>query len=56
MEVYTKPGDVILDPYCGSGTTLVAAKMLGRKFIGIDNNEDYVRLSNKRLELNYEHK
>jgi len=41
--------DVVLDPMCGSGTTLLAAKNLGRSFIGIDSNEDAYRISKKRL-------
>ena len=41
---------LILDPFCGSGTTCVAAKMLGRKYIGIDVNPNYVEISRKRLE------
>jgi modification methylase len=42
----------VIDPYCGSGTTLVASKILGHNFIGIDISDDYIRLSEKRL-LNY---
>ena len=42
--------DVVLDPFCGSGTTLVAAKLLKRKFIGIDISYDAINLSKKRLE------
>ncbi len=42
-------GDVVLDPFCGSSTTGVAAKQLGRKYVGIDNNEEYIELSVKRL-------
>jgi len=41
---------VILDPFCGSGTTLVAAKKMGRKFIGIDINEEYIEIANLRIE------
>jgi len=44
---------VVIDPYCGSGTTLVAAKILGHDFIGIDISEEYVKLSEERLK-NYE--
>ena len=41
----------ILDPYCGSGTTLVASKGAGRHFIGIDISQEYADLSSKALEL-----
>ncbi len=42
-------GDVILDPFVGSGTTCLAAKMLGRKWIGIDNNPEYLPIAEARL-------
>lgn len=42
-------GDIVLDPFCGSGTTLVAAKLLNRKFIGIDVNSKYCRMSRSRV-------
>ena len=41
---------VVIDPYCGSGTTLVAAKILGHDFIGIDISPEYVEFARKRLE------
>ena len=47
----TNENDFILDPFMGSGTTLVTAKKLNRKFLGIDKNEQYCLLAEKRLEL-----
>lgn len=41
---------IVLDPYCGSGTTLVAAKLLHKKLIGIDISEEYIKFSNQRLQ------
>jgi len=45
----TKPGDLILDPFIGSGTTGVAAKKLGRNYIGFDIEEEYIKLSEHRI-------
>lgn len=45
----TKENDLILDPFCGSSTTGVACKMLNRRYIGIDNEKEYLDLSIKRL-------
>ena len=50
IKLSTDPGDCVLDPFCGSGTTLVSAALLGRTFIGIDNNPEAVRLCRQRLE------
>ncbi len=44
-------GDVIFDPFLGSGTTSVVAKKLKRHFIGIEKNEDYAAICEKRLEM-----
>ncbi len=46
----TKEDDLVLDPFCGSSTTGVAAVLLNRKYVGIDKEEDYLYLSRKRLE------
>jgi modification methylase len=45
----TKPGDVVLDPFFGSGTTGAVAKRLGRRFVGIERDSDYVRLARERI-------
>ncbi len=45
----TKPGDLVLDPFFGTGTTGVVCKKLGRKFIGIEKNADYIREAKKRI-------
>ncbi len=47
----SSPNDFILDPFLGSGTTSVVAKKLGRRFLGIDINEEYCLLTERRLEL-----
>ena len=46
----TEKGDVVLDPFCGSGTTGVVSGKYGRQFIGIDNNEEYLDIAKKRLD------
>lgn len=45
----TKEGDLVLDPFCGSSTTGVAALSLGRKYVGMDLEKDYLELSKKRM-------
>jgi len=45
----TREGDLVLDPFCGSSTTGVAAVTLGRKYVGIDLEKEYLDLSKKRL-------
>ena len=45
----TKPGDVVLDPFFGTGTTGAVAKLLGRRYIGIEQNEEYVAGARERI-------
>ena len=49
IQWHTKPGQIILDPFCGSGTTLVAAERLGRKWIGIEIDPKHVETAEKRI-------
>ena len=50
INLYSYEGDVVLDPFCGSGTTCIAAIKNNRNYIGYDNNEEYVNLSQKRID------
>ncbi len=49
VKLVTNESDVVLDPFCGSGTTCVAAKILGRQYIGIDKSSEAIELSQQRL-------
>jgi site-specific DNA-methyltransferase (adenine-specific) len=49
IEAFSKPGDIVLDPFSGSGTTALAASECGRKYIGIELDINYHILSLKRL-------
>jgi len=49
IKLFTLPGDLVLDPFIGSGTTAVAAKRLGRNYVGIDISLDYCRVARERL-------
>lgn len=50
MMASTKPGDVILDPFFGSGTTGAVAKRLGRHFVGIEREQDYIDAASARID------
>lgn len=52
IELATQEGQVVLDPFCGSGTTLVAAKNTGRKYIGFELNHEYFEIAESRLNDN----
>jgi site-specific DNA-methyltransferase (adenine-specific) len=49
IRVSSDRGDVVLDPFLGSGTTAVVARALGRRFIGIERDPDYFRMARRRL-------
>jgi DNA modification methylase len=50
IGVSSNPGDAVLDPFAGSGTTLAVAKQMGRQATGIELNPDYARIAERRLE------
>ena len=49
VEQWVPPGGTVLDPFCGSGTTGVACRKLGRKFIGIEIDEGYATIARRRI-------
>lgn len=49
VEHYTKPGELVLDPFAGTGTTAVAAKFLKRDYLAIETREEYATIAAKRL-------
>lgn len=50
VELFTDPDDIVLDPFCGSGTTGVACLRLGRRFIGIEKDAKYAAVATERLQ------
>jgi len=51
IQVFCPPDGVVLDPMCGSGSTIVQAQKLGRHYIGIDIEEEYMNICRERLEV-----
>jgi site-specific DNA-methyltransferase (adenine-specific) len=49
IESFSKPGDLVLDPFAGSGSTLVAAAMAGRCYLGIELERQYCEVARERL-------
>jgi DNA modification methylase len=49
IQAYSNEGDIVLDPFMGSGSTIVASYINNRKYIGIDLEEEYINITNKRL-------
>ena len=49
VESFSNPGDVVLDPFCGSGSTLLAARNVNRRFLGIELSKQYFDLAEQRL-------
>ena len=49
IKLFTQPEEIVLDPFNGSGTTVVAAKRLKRNYVGIDINEEYCELARQRV-------
>ncbi len=50
IKSFSKPGDMVLDPFAGSGSTCVAAKAVGRQYLGIELDKNYHRIGNERLQ------
>ena len=51
ITLASREGDIVLDPFCGSGATAIAAKMLSRQYIGIEREEEYCKIARKRLSI-----
>lgn len=51
IELVTAENQIVLDPFAGSGTTCLAAKLLNRKYIGIEINKDYFEIANNRINM-----
>tara|TARA_B100000579_G_scaffold418080_1_gene415268 strand:+ start:418 stop:1215 length:798 start_codon:yes stop_codon:yes gene_type:complete len=53
IKVASNKGEIILDPFMGSGTTAVVAKSLGREFVGYETNKEYIKIATKRLKNSF---
>jgi len=51
IKAVTNKGDLVLDPFMGSGTSAVVAKKLGRDYVGYEINKEYIEIANKRLKI-----
>lgn len=50
IKSWSNKGDLVMDPFCGSGSTLIVAKYLDRNYIGFEISEEYVKISKQRIE------
>jgi site-specific DNA-methyltransferase (adenine-specific) len=50
IKILSYKNDVILDPFAGSGTTLVAAEILGRRWLGVELSENYAKVAQERVQ------
>jgi len=55
IRLTTDPGDLVFDPFCGAGTTAVAAVKLGRHFVMVDSDPKYVEMTRRKLAAMKEH-
>jgi adenine-specific DNA-methyltransferase len=55
IKAFSSPDDVVLDPFCGSGSVPLAAKILGRRYIGIELRQDYYEAARQRLRPRWTH-
>ncbi len=49
IKLFTQPGDIVLDPFMGSGTSAIAAQSLDRRFVGVELNPEYIAIAEKRI-------
>ena len=50
IKLFSEQGDLVLDPFAGSGTTCVAARLLGRDYLGIELKDEYFQLASKKMQ------